>query len=89
MEKTAKAVPAGDWEKSRSDIETNAADSAWETCVCVCVCPREEDMATDYLKTPPFGSPRGLRHILSAGGGALSIEVLCPKTNEFGTEGRR
>ena len=36
MEKTAKAVPAGDREKSRSDIEAHAADSALgDLCVCV------------------------------------------------------
>ena len=87
MEKTAKAVAAGDREKSRSETEAHAADSALgDLCVCVRERTRQGDRC---LKNPPFGSPRGLRHMLSTGVRPLIIEVLWPQTNEFGTEGHR
>ena len=86
MEKTAKAVAAGDREKSRSETEAHAADSALGD---LCVCVRERRRHGDRcLKT----RPSDLR--LDCGtyylrGRPLIIEVLWPKTNEFGTEGHR
>ena len=84
---TRKGSAAGDREKSRSETEAHAADSALGD---LCVCVRERRRHGDRcLKNPPFGSPRGLWQILSTGVQPLIIEVLWPKTNEFGTEGRR
>ena len=51
MEKNAKAVAAGDREKSRSDIEAHAADSALGD---LCVCVRERRRQSDrYSKLRP------------------------------------
>ena len=87
MEKPAKAVQQVTGRSPEVRLRPMRLIQLWETCVCVC--PREEEDRATYASKPALRISAWTAAHTIDGVQPLIIEVLCPKTNEFGTEGRR
>ena len=86
MEKPAKAVQQVTGRSPEVRLRPMRLIQHWETCVSVS--EREEDMATDASNPALRISAWTAAHTID-GVRPLSIEVLWPTRNEFGTEGHR